>query len=135
MDADALRLFRLSRMHDAVVRAQQPNTADYAIPDDFDLAEHARSREAWELGDGDAVDVLVRFDAVTGAVRPALALGEAVRGRAGLRRFHVRRPDAFVRWLLAFAGDATPVSPAPVVAEWTRALADTAALYDQDARA
>lgn len=134
-DADALRLFRLSRMHEATVRTQQPNTADYDIPADFDLAERARSREAWELGDGDAVEVLVRFDAVTGAVRPALALGEAVRGRANHRRFRVRRLDAFVRWLLAFAGDATPVSPAPVVAEWTRALADTAALYDQDARA
>ena len=128
-DANALRLFRLGRMHDAKVRAPQPNSADYEVPIDFDLAEHARSREAWELGDAEAVEVIVRFRAVTGAVRPALALGQPVRGRAGHRRFQVRRPDAFVRWLLSFAGAAAPVSPPAVVKAWTAVVAATAAHY------
>ncbi len=128
-DADALRLFRLGRMRAAKVRAQQPNSADYEVPADFDLAEQARSREAWELGDAEAVEVIVRFRAVTGAVRPAIALGTPVRGRAGHRRFLVRRPDAFVRWLLSFAGAAAPVSPAAVVREWTSVVAATTKLY------
>ena len=128
-DAGALRLFRLSRMSDARLNAARPNTPDYEIPGAFDLAEHARSREAWELGDGDATAVVVRFKAVTGAVRPALAHGVAVRGRPRHRRFHVRRTDAFVRWLLSFAGAAVPVSPPALVAEWRGTIAATAALY------
>ena len=131
--ANALRLFRVSRMSGAVARAQQPNSHDYVIPADFSLAEHAQSREAWELGDGDAVDVVVRFREVTGALRPALALGTPVRGRPGHRRFRVRRPAAFVRWLLSFAGTATPVAPPGVVAEWKSAVRATAALYARGA--
>ena len=131
--ASALRLFRVSRMRGAVARAQQPNTHDYVIPADFSLAEHARSREAWELGDGDAMDVVVRFREVTGALRAALALGVAVRGKPGHRRFRVRRPAAFVRWLLSFAGTATPVAPPSLVAEWASAARATAALYAREA--
>lgn len=135
IEAAALRLFRVSRMREARVRSQQPNSPDYEIPTDFDLAEHARSREAWELGDADAVEVIVRFRRVTGALKPAVALGVAVRGRAGHRRFVVRRPDAFLRWLLAFAGEAAPVSPPAIVAAWNVGIADTAALYAREARA
>lgn len=130
VEAGALRQFRLSRMGAPQVNAQRPRTADYEIPPGFDLAEHSRARHPWELGDGAATEVIVHFASTRGDVRQALALGRPVRGRAGHRAFAVRRPDAFVRWLMSFAGVARPVSPPAVVQAWRAAVAATAAQYD-----
>lgn len=130
VEANALRQYRLSRMGAAQVNAQQPRTADYAIPPDFDLAESARARHSWELGDGDATEVVVHFASTRGDVRHALVLGRPVPRRAGHRAFAVRRPDAFVRWLMSFAGVARPISPPAIVKAWRAAVAATAAHYD-----
>jgi len=61
--------------------------------------------------------------------RPALELGEPVDGAPLSRRFQVRRVDAFVRWLLAFAGDARPLNPPAVVLEFEAQIALTLAVY------
>ena len=126
-DAAALRNFRVDRVRAAVADAAARD--DFVVPGWFRLAEHARSRQAWELGDGDAEEAVVEFRADTGVALPAARLGEALPDAPRRRRFRVRRRDAFVRWLLALAGDARPVSPPALVADYRAALAAARAVY------
>lgn len=112
VDADARRQFRVSRMRGLAVNATKAQSADFAVPADFDLATHARSRHAWELGDAEPEDVTLRFRVESGVTRPAMQLGEAVSGEPTMRRFRVRRPDTFALWVLGFAGEAEVVAPA-----------------------
>ena len=109
---------------------RQPGTPDYTIPSGFRLAEHARSKQAWELGDGDALDGVVEFRRTGGAAAAAARLGEAVEGHPDRRRFRVRRRDAFARWLLSFAGDVVPVSPPELVADYQALVQAAIAVYD-----
>ncbi|MBL8998305.1 MAG: WYL domain-containing protein [Gemmatimonadetes bacterium] len=109
--ADALRQFRVSRIAAPEVNAARAQSPDYTIPADFDLASHARSRQAWELGDAEQREVTVRFRTATGVTLAAMRLGEAVPRDPELRRFRVRRPDTFALWILGFAGDAWIESP------------------------
>jgi predicted DNA-binding transcriptional regulator YafY len=132
-DRGALRNFRLSRMHRVQRNMMRESTPDYEIPDGFQLREHARSRQAWELGDGDAEEVMVEFVRDSGAVMAAARLGAPVASDPRRRRFTVRRTDAFVRWLLALAGDARPLSPQSVVTAYAEQIRRTLALYDGDA--
>lgn len=143
---DGLRNFRVSRVATAEWHAKGKGR-DYEIPADFRLRDHARSRHAWELGDGDVEAAVVAFHGTTGAVLAARTLGEPVHARdAGrddatrddavvLRRFQVRRHDPFVRWLLTFAGDARPVEPPALVAAWRDEIARTRARYAPSAGA
>jgi proteasome accessory factor B len=128
-DKNELRNFRLNRIHNATINTARSQTADYTISADFNLREHARSKQAWELGDGNAEDALIDFDARTGAARAAAQLGVAVEGAPNRRKFKVRRIDAFARWLLSFAGEAVPVSPPELVKEFEREAAETSAIY------
>jgi len=114
VDRGALRNFRVSRMRRVEANSAREGTPDFAVPADFRLREHATSRQAWELGDSDVVDAVIEFGE-SGSARAALALGDPVQGNANCRRFRVRRLDAFVRWLMSFAADATPLEPAAVV--------------------
>jgi proteasome accessory factor B len=117
--------YRLSRVTEAKVNPRQPGTPDFELPSGFDLQRHARSREAWELGTGDAIVAVVSLRTPSGAAVAAHRLGDAVEGDERLRRFRVRRVDAFARWLLSFAGDLEPVSPAQVVDEYKGLLRET----------
>jgi proteasome accessory factor B len=130
-DAQALRNFRVSRIRAVDVNSAKPGTADFERPAHFDLASLAASRNAWELGDGDALEAIVQFDRRRGAAMEACRLGEPVRGRADCRRFRVRKPDTFARWLLSLAGDAVPVEPPEVVAAWHEAAKLTMAMYGE----
>lgn len=129
VEKDGIRNFRVSRIDSVRVNEQRSESADYEIPAEFDLREHARSRQPWELGDGGAVEAIVEFRNETGATMAASALGESVAGEEGWRRFAVRRVDAFARWLLSFAGDAVPLSPPEVVEAVRRLTNETRALY------
>ncbi|HVZ76576.1 MAG TPA: WYL domain-containing protein [Gemmatimonadaceae bacterium] len=131
---DALRNFRVSRIRHVKVNAAREDTPDYEIPTDFVLRHHAAARQAWELGDDEPLQVTVRFTGATGPVRAAARLGESVEGEPDVRRFAVRRRDAFVRWLLSFSGDALPLGPATVVQEFREQVDATRALYDTEAR-
>ena len=133
-EADATRQFRVSRIRDAEVNGEREQSADYAIPGTFDLAAHAGSRQAWELGDAEAQAVTVRFVAESGVTMAAMRLGAPVAGEAALRRFQVRRTEPFVRWVLGFAGAARIESP-PALAEEVCAMARQAlARYAEAAR-
>jgi proteasome accessory factor B len=122
---ETVKNYRLSRVSGARANPRQPGTPDYEIPAGFELREHARSQEAWELGTGDAVVATVALRTPSGAAVAAHRLGEPVPGDATLRRFRVRRVDTFVRWLLSFAGDLEPVSPAQVVADYRGLVRET----------
>ena len=146
VEADALRQFRVSRIREAAMTNTKRQHPDYDIPADFDLSRHATSRQAWELGDGDLLEVIVVFTGTSGTVTQGLALGEPVDTGANAdhaaetaaavghppatpRRFRVRRADPFLRWVLSFAGEARPVAPPPVVDAWQRLLAATRAAH------
>ncbi|HUF35477.1 MAG TPA: WYL domain-containing protein [Gemmatimonadales bacterium] len=124
---ELVKNFRLNRMDGVQVNRAKPGTPDYEIPAGFRLREHARSRHAWELGAGDAVDAVVRFRARTGAAAAAFRLGEAVQGQADRRMFRVRRIDGFARWLLTFAGAVVPVGPEALTAEYRALVRDSLA--------
>jgi predicted DNA-binding transcriptional regulator YafY len=129
-ERDALRNFRLSRVSRVEVNTRKAQSADYPIPSDFSLRDHAQSREPWEIGDGDATTAIVEFVATTGATRAAPERGRPVQGSANRREFAVRRPDAFARWLLSFGGDARPVDPPELRAEYERVAAATLSRYE-----
>jgi proteasome accessory factor B len=133
LDRDELRNFRASRISGVVVNEARADSPDYQIPPGFNLREHARSRQAWELGDGEAVEATVEFRAETGAAVAGAALGEAAGGATAdgvaRRTFRVRRIDAFARWLLSFGGDAVPVVPDELVAEFRDVARRTLAVY------
>jgi len=122
---DAVKNYRVSRIGDLQVNQRQPGTPDYAIPSGFRLAEHARSKQAWELGDGDAVEAVVELRRPGGAAAAAARLGEAHTGHPDRRRFRVRRRDASARWLLSFGGDLVPVSPDEITEEYRTLVRDT----------
>ena len=125
-----IKNFRLSRITGPEANGKSPGTPDYEIPPGFRLREHAQSKQAWELGDGDAVEALVEFRRADGAALAAARLGEPVPGHPDRRRFRVRRRDAFARWLLGFAGDAAPLAPAELVAEYQALIVRTLAVYE-----
>lgn len=130
--ADArLKTFRASRMSD--VDAVAPNDAVTA-PTGFTLADHVASREAWELGDGDAIEVRLRVAAhvALGDLPGAAPLRPAASRRAGTQAalMRVRRLEPFLRWLLAFAGDVRPTAPRAVVDAFRALARRTAATYD-----
>jgi proteasome accessory factor B len=129
---EAVKNFRVSRIAEPEVNDRQPGTPDYEIPPGFRLAEHARSRQAWELGDGDAVEAVVELRGGGGAANAAAKLGEAVPGHPDQRRFRVRRRDAFARWLLSFVGDLVPVYPAEIVEDYRTLVRETLAHHVAD---
>jgi len=121
--------FRLSRMTDVGWNRKRPGTPDYEIPKEFDLREHARSRQAWQLGSADVFEAVVAVNKRTGAARTLIQLGEPVEGEPAHRAFRVRRMDTFARWLLGFGGAATPVSPDGLVDRYRAIAAETLAIY------
>jgi len=128
-EKDARRNYRVGRIRDVKANTARAGTADYEIPADFSLREHARSRQAWEIGDGEAFEAIVEFSGDSGAARAAAALGRSEDAAPSLRRFDVRRADSFARWLLAFAGEARPVAPESLVAEYEALVKRTRAVY------
>jgi proteasome accessory factor B len=134
VDRDALRNFRASRISAVKQVAPTRDLPEYEIPASFDLREHARSRHAWELGDNEVVEATVEFIGTSGAAVAAAALGEPVEGEALQRRFSVRRPDTFARWLISFAGEARPLAPPAIRAEFREQLEATRRVYDNDAK-
>lgn len=127
-----LRNFRLSRIAAPVVNGARPQTPDYTIPDDFRLREHAGSRQAWEIGDGDALDAIVEFNGSSGATVAGARLGVPVPGNPKRRAFQPRRLDTFARWLLAFGGEAVPLSPPELVDAFRDLAARTRSVYGSE---
>ncbi len=122
--------FRVSRIRAARVNPRRPGQRDFEIPAGWSLKEHAKSRSAWELGDGDVVEAIVEFTGKSGYARSAAKLGEPVEGQPDRRRFKIRRREPFTRWLLSLAGEARPVEPPDVVDAWRQLARDVLALYE-----
>ena len=129
-DDATVKNYRLSRMTDVMVNAKAPGAPDYALPAGFVLADHARSRQSWELGPADSIEVTVKVVRETGFAQQVLALGTMVGSDPSLRRFTVRRPDAFCRWLLGFAGDAVPTAPRSFVERYAEEVRKVAEVYE-----
>jgi hypothetical protein len=117
-------------MSDVVVNAKQPQSRDYAIPNDFRLAEHAVSRHAWEIGDDDLREMVVEFRGNSGPTVAALKLGQPT-DNPRARMFRVRRIDTFCRWILSFAGEVVPLSPPELVDEYRALVRGTFAVYGE----
>jgi proteasome accessory factor B/proteasome accessory factor C len=122
--------FRVSRIQAAAMNGKRPGQRDFEVPAGWSLKEHAKSRNAWELGDGDVVEAIVEFTGKSGHARAAAKLGEPVDGQPTYRRFKIRRLEPFTRWLLSLAGDAHPVEPQEVVDAWRQLARDVLALYE-----
>jgi proteasome accessory factor B len=130
-DAEAIRIFRVSRMEEVVPNPQAPKSPDFALQEGFSLREHL-DRKAWELGEEETETVEVRFRYPLSVQVERNGEGEWVRDEAecgAVRRFTVSRPDPFLRWILSLAGEAEILTP-PELAEELRAMArEVAALY------
>jgi predicted DNA-binding transcriptional regulator YafY len=135
VDRGAMRNFRLNRISQVKVNTKKAQTADYDVPTDFSLRDHAQAREPWEIGDATAMTAVVEFTALTGATRAALELGRPAKGSEMRREFDVRRLDVFARWLLSFGGDARPVEPPALCEEYERVVRETLARYASSAGA
>lgn len=124
-DRDAVRMFRVGRMSDVAPNTKNSGTADYEVPDDFDLQAYA-GRKAWELGEGEAppVEALVwfRFPRSLWAERNGHgALEREDEDGSQLRRIAVHRHEPFLRWVLSLEGDARVEEP-PELRETFQAL-------------
>ena len=128
--AEALRKFRVSRIENVEANVKKPQSPDYEIPEDFDLADHARARESWELGDDAPEEMVVEIRGDSGAAVSVRSLGAEVAGAPARRRFQVRRVDSFARWLMSFAGEVMPVSPPRLCEQYRTVVASTLAMYD-----
>ena len=114
-DDERIKTYRMSRISDVEVNRERPGTPDYDTPAGFRLREYARSRQAWELGDGDVMMAEVEFTA----------------DPAARRSFAVRRLNPFVRWLLSLGGAARPVGPSELVEAYAAAIDLTLAQYQE----
>jgi predicted DNA-binding transcriptional regulator YafY len=129
LDKHELRNFRVNRISRVEVNTARSQSPDFDIPADFNLREHARSKKAWELGDGAGEDAVVDFHNPTGAAKAAARLGVAIEGGSDRRKFTIRRVDSFARWLLSFGGEAIPVSPASLVGEFRNQVKEAHEIY------
>lgn len=129
IEKSGVRNFRVSRMLDVVANSTRHQTPDFKVPATFHLTEHATSREPWEIGEGDAEEMILEFRGDGGATRAAEKLGVAISGQPRQRAFQVRRRDAFVRWAISFAGEVAPISPPSLVDEYRATIERTVALY------
>lgn len=129
---DDLRIFRVERMEDVDPNAKSPETPDYEIPDDFDLAGW-RQREAWELGGEDEpLDARVAFRFPRSLWVDRNGLGELVESRpdgSSVRAFRVHQVDPFLRWVLTQDGEARIVGPPELAAAYRDMVAEVGALY------
>ena len=128
---DGLRVFRVSRMEALEPNRSRPKSPDYEVPADFDLADHT-GREPWELGDDEPIEATVRFAFPASLWADRNGMGEAVAeepGGAAIRRFPVRQPAPFLRWVMGLAGEAEIVEPAALREAFADMARETAALY------
>ncbi|MDH4351312.1 MAG: WYL domain-containing protein, partial [Gemmatimonadota bacterium] len=110
-DRDAMRVFRLSRMRDAVL---QPRAAPFSVPESFSVRDYL-DRSPWELGDAPAIRVKIRIAFPHSRWVLAEGLGEVLEATddagGALLQFDVRAVHPFVRWLLTFGSQVEVVQP------------------------
>ncbi len=126
-----LRNFRLNRISEAKVNTKRAQSADFEVPTSFRLRDHAKLRQAWEIGEGESEPAVVEFVGTSGPTVAAMSLGRPHDEHENRRAFDVRRPDAFVRWLLSFADEVIPISPREIVDAYAREVVEISAHYSK----
>jgi proteasome accessory factor B len=110
---DDLRTFHLSRIEELRVNASAPRTPDFAPPEGFSLAEHAR-REDWEYAKHAPVRCRVRLDP-PGSPEVVASFGPRARvveeGGAVLVEVDATNGEGLVRHVLALGERAELVAP------------------------
>ncbi|HUE97332.1 MAG TPA: WYL domain-containing protein [Longimicrobiaceae bacterium] len=125
------RIFRVDRMEHLEVNSKSPRESDYDVPADFDLAGY-RDKDAWELGEGAAVEVEVRFRFPRSLWAERNGHGERVRAEPDgveVRRFEVHQVNPFLRWILTQEGEAQILAPPEMRAALSAMALQVAALY------
>jgi proteasome accessory factor B len=122
---DDLRTFHLSRIEDLHVNAAAPRTPDFAAPEGFSLAEHAR-REDWEYAKHAPVRCRVRLDApaspeVIASFGPRARVSDE--GGATLVEVDATNGEGLLRHVLALGERAELVAPRPLRERAREALA------------
>lgn len=125
-DANGVRQFRLRRLRDITVNPKNKGTPDFEVPADFDLWERTKHRFEWELSEAEPEAIVVEFVVENGLTVPALQQGPPVPDAPMQRAFSVRRREPFLRWVLAFAGDAVVVEPPDAMREFRQLAIDVA---------
>jgi predicted DNA-binding transcriptional regulator YafY len=129
-DRDALRVFRVDRMRDAVLLTGKD--ARFTVPDGFTVRTYL-GRAPWELSDAPATHVRVRFAFPESRWVLARAAGTAVEplleDGGALIEFAVRDRNPFLRWLLTFGRKVEVVTPEDVTRELGAMRRKVAALY------
>jgi predicted DNA-binding transcriptional regulator YafY len=132
---DDLRIFRIERMENVEPNRKKPETPDYEVPEDFDLATWRR-REAWELdGEDPPVEATVAFRFPRSLWVGRSGLGELVEARpdgSSVRSFRVHQVDPFLRWVLSQDGEARIVGPPELATAYRDMAAEVAALYTRE---
>jgi proteasome accessory factor B len=130
-----LRIFRIERMENVEPNRKKPETPDYEVPEDFELAA-LRRREAWELGGEDApVEATVAFRFPRSLWVGRSGLGELVEARpdgSSVRSFVVHQVDPFLRWVLSQDGEARIANPPELATAYRDMAAEVAALYTRE---
>lgn len=118
-DRDALRVFRVDRMREAV--AGKTRQDRFEVPESFSIRDYL-GRAPWELSGAEATQVRVRFAFPESRWVLARELGEAIEAvtedGGAVILFQVQDQAPFLRWLLTFRGHARIESPE----DWARAL-------------
>lgn len=143
VDQDAERMFRAGRMSDVKEDAPKKPSADFEVPESFDLQAYA-GRAAWEVGEDPegAVEAVVRFEFPRSLWADRNGHGTLISEEpdgSQTRRFTVLRRDPFLRWVLSLAGDARVEEPEPMrtafsamVMEVVQRYAEAAASHPAD---
>jgi len=140
LSREAERLFRVDRVADLEVNPARPNTPDYPVPEG-PILERYRDRQAWELGEADdAMEVRVRFRFPLSLWAERNRFGEKVeedeegadQEGASVRKFQVRQPHAFLRWILSLTGEAEIESPENLREDLEKMMDEIAALYRRE---
>lgn len=114
-DADQPRMFRVGRVKEAIIETKKAGSSDFAIPDTFRIRDWV-DRKPWHYGPPEVpmveVLVLLRFPRSQWAARNGLGvLAREHPDGSQERTFQVRDEDAFARWILGMAGDASILAP------------------------
>lgn len=129
--AEAIRIFRVSRMEEVKQNPRAPKSPDYEVPEDFTLRHHLDLR-AWELGEDETLTADVRFNFPLSLHMERNREGELIRSESdggAVRRFRVARADPFLRWILSLAGEAEIIEPEELRAEFKEMAGRVASLY------
>jgi predicted DNA-binding transcriptional regulator YafY len=135
---EAERIFRVDRMEEVRMNPSSPATPDYEMPEE-PVLERYRNREAWELGEAEeTMEALVRFRFPTSLWAARNEYGEAVEQTPDgdtLRRFQIRQPEPFLRWILSLGGEGTIEAPGALAEALEQLARQVADLYREDADA